>query len=157
MNKLKTTTFSSVGAGLSRDRTVQPQNNRGINPLLQLMLCAKRSRPRLLLHLIAMLLCITSGAIYTAAADSRPIRQAQNRPNILLMMVDDLGYSDFGCYGSEILTPNIDRLASNGLRLTQFYNTAKCHSSRLALLSGQYSHYAGERDFRNAVNRLPRS
>ncbi len=76
---------------------------------------------------------------------------AQDRPNILLMMVDDLGYADFGCYGSEIQTPNIDRLASNGLRLTQFYNTAKCHSSRLSLLSGQYSHYAGESDFRNAV------
>lgn len=67
------------------------------------------------------------------------------------MMVDDLGYADFGCYGSEIQTPNIDRLASNGLRFTQFYNTSKCHSSRLALLSGQYSHYAGESDFRNAV------
>jgi arylsulfatase A-like enzyme len=76
---------------------------------------------------------------------------ADNRPNILLMMVDDLGYSDFGCYGSEIRTPNIDRLASNGLRLTQFYNTAKCHSSRMSLLSGQYSRYAGESDFRNAV------
>jgi len=67
------------------------------------------------------------------------------------MMVDDLGYSDFGAYGSEIQTPNIDRLASNGLRLTQFYNTAKCHSSRMSLLSGQYSRYAGESDFRNAV------
>ncbi len=73
------------------------------------------------------------------------------RPNILLMMVDDLGYADFGCYGSEIQTPHIDRLAEEGLRLTQFYNTAKCHSSRLALLSGQYSRYAGESDFRNAV------
>ena len=76
---------------------------------------------------------------------------AQDRPNILLIMVDDLGYADFGCYGSEIQTPHIDRLANNGLRLTQFYNTAKCHSSRLSLLSGQYSHYAGEEDFRNAV------
>lgn len=76
---------------------------------------------------------------------------AQDRPNILLIMVDDLGFADLGCYGSEIQTPHMDRLASNGLRLTQFYNTSKCHSSRLSLLSGQYSHYAGEEDFRNAV------
>ena len=76
---------------------------------------------------------------------------ADQRPNILLIMMDDLGYADLGCYGSEIQTPNMDRLANNGLRLTQFYNTSKCHSSRLCLLSGQYSHYAGESDFRNAM------
>src|SRR5210317_2508859 len=63
--------------------------------------------------------------------------------NILLIMVDDLGFSDFGCYGSEILTPNIDLLAQNGLRFTQFYNTAKCHSSRISLLTGLYCDQAG--------------
>ena len=65
-------------------------------------------------------------------------------PNILLIMVDDLGFSDFGCYGSEIQTPNIDELAENGLRFTQFYNTAKCHSSRVSLLTGLYCTQAGD-------------
>ena len=65
------------------------------------------------------------------------------RPNIVLIMADDLGFSDLGCYGSEIKTPNLDRLASNGLRFSQFYNTAKCHSSRVSLLTGLYCDQAG--------------
>jgi len=68
---------------------------------------------------------------------------AAESPNILLMMVDDLGFSDFGCYGSEIETPHIDRLASDGVRMSQFYNTAKCHSSRICLLTGKYPFQAG--------------
>ena len=55
---------------------------------------------------------------------------ADTRPNIVIIMVDDMGYADLGCYGGEIQTPHLDRLASNGLRFSQFYNTAKCHSSR---------------------------
>ena len=66
-----------------------------------------------------------------------------SRPNIVLIMADDLGFSDLGCYGSEIKTPNLDRLANNGLRFTQFYNTAKCHSSRVSLLTGLYCNQAG--------------
>jgi len=58
-------------------------------------------------------------------------------------MADDLGFSDLGCYGSEIKTPNLDGLASKGLRFTQFYNTAKCHSSRVSLLTGLYCDQAG--------------
>jgi len=65
------------------------------------------------------------------------------RPNIVLIMADDLGFSDLGCYGSEIETPNLDRLAKNGLRFSQFYNTAKCHSSRVSLLTGLYCDQAG--------------
>ncbi len=72
-------------------------------------------------------------------------------PNILLIMVDDLGFSDFGCYGSEIETPNIDELAENGLRFTQFYNTAKCHSSRVSLLSGLYCSQAGDQSLSRAT------
>ena len=60
------------------------------------------------------------------------------RPNIVLIMADDLGYSDLGCYGGEIKTPNLDRLANNGLRFTQFYNNAKCSPSRASLLTGLY-------------------
>ena len=61
------------------------------------------------------------------------------RPNIVLILADDLGYSDLGCYGSEIATPNLDALANNGVRFTQFYNTARCWPSRAALLSGYYA------------------
>lgn len=62
-----------------------------------------------------------------------------DRPNILFILADDLGYSDLGCYGGEIATPNLDSLAGNGLRFTQFYNTARCWPTRGALLSGYYA------------------
>ena len=65
------------------------------------------------------------------------------RPNIVIIMADDMGYSDIGCYGSEISTPNIDRLAANGLRFKNFYNNAKCCPSRASLLTGLYNHEAG--------------
>ncbi len=68
---------------------------------------------------------------------------AAERPNILLIMGDDMGYSDLGCYGSEIETPNLDALAGDGLRFTQFYNTARCCPTRASLLSGLYPHQAG--------------
>ncbi len=64
---------------------------------------------------------------------------AAEKPNILLIMADDLGYSDLGCYGGDIATPRLDQLAENGLRFTQFYNTARCWPSRSALLSGYYA------------------
>ena len=73
------------------------------------------------------------------------------RPNFVVIMVDDLGYSDLGCYGSEIETPNLDALADNGLRFSQFYNTAKCHSSRVSLLTGQYCIAAGDVALTHAV------
>ncbi len=60
-------------------------------------------------------------------------------PNVLLILADDLGYSDLGCYGGEIATPNLDRLAANGLRFTQFYNTARCWPTRGAMLTGYYA------------------
>ena len=68
---------------------------------------------------------------------------AAPRPNIILIMCDDVGYSDMGCYGSEINTPNIDALAQGGVRFTQFYNTARCCPTRAALMTGLYSHQAG--------------
>lgn len=77
--------------------------------------------------------------------------QAADRPNILLMMVDDLGFSDFGCYGSEIETPHIDKLAKHGLRMSQFYNTAKCHSSRICLITGLYCNQAGNEKLTRAT------
>lgn len=64
-------------------------------------------------------------------------------PNIILILADDMGFSDLGCYGSEIETPNLDRLASNGVRFTQFYNASRCCPSRASLLTGLYSHQTG--------------
>ena len=65
------------------------------------------------------------------------------RPNIVIIMADDMGYSDIGCYGGEIRTPNLDRLAAGGLRFTQFYNNAKCAPTRASLLTGLYSQQVG--------------
>ncbi|MDR1268645.1 MAG: arylsulfatase [Planctomycetaceae bacterium] len=68
---------------------------------------------------------------------------AAERPNIVLILADDLGYSDLGCYGGEIKTPNLDALAAGGLRFTQFYNTTRCCPSRASLNTGLYPHQAG--------------
>lgn len=68
---------------------------------------------------------------------------ASNRPNILVIMADDMGYSDIGCYGGEISTPNLDSLAAGGMRFTQFYNCAKCSPTRASLLTGQYDQAVG--------------
>jgi len=65
------------------------------------------------------------------------------RPNIVLIMVDDMGYSDIGCFGSEIHTPTLDTMAQNGVRFTQFYNCARCCPTRASLLTGLYPHQAG--------------
>ncbi|RAV29371.1 arylsulfatase [Sinomicrobium soli] len=65
------------------------------------------------------------------------------RPNIIIIMADDLGFSDLGCYGGEIQTPNLDRLAENGVRMGSFYNTSRCCPSRAAMLTGLYQHQAG--------------
>lgn len=70
-------------------------------------------------------------------------KEKPSRPNILLILADDMGYSDLGCYGGEIRTPNIDRLAATGVRFTQMYNCARCCPSRASLLTGQYPHQVG--------------
>src|SRR5213082_1928587 len=79
--------------------------------------------------------------------------EAPRRPNIVLIMADDLGFSDLGCYGSEIATPNVDRLAARGLRFTQFYNCARCCPTRAALLTGLYPHQAGVGDMEPNLGR----
>jgi arylsulfatase len=76
--------------------------------------------------------------VYAATSD-----ESTRRPNIVLIMADDMGYSDIGCYGGEIETPTLDSLAAGGLRFTQFYNTGRCCPTRAALLTGLYSHQAG--------------
>jgi arylsulfatase len=77
-----------------------------------------------------------------AAALTAPAAAA-DRPNVVIILADDMGFSDLACYGGELHTPNLDRLAGNGLRFTQFYNTARCCPTRAALLTGLYSHQAG--------------
>ncbi len=79
---------------------------------------------------------------------------ASAKPNIVIMMADDMGYSDIGCYGGEIKTPNIDRLADNGLRFTQFYNAGRCCPTRASLLTGLYAHQAGIGHMTNENERL---
>ncbi|MCW5630957.1 MAG: arylsulfatase [Rhodoferax sp.] len=65
------------------------------------------------------------------------------KPNVILILNDDMGYSDIGCYGGEVLTPNLDRLAAGGLRFSQFYNTARCSPSRASMLTGLHPHQTG--------------
>ncbi len=65
------------------------------------------------------------------------------QPNIMIILSDDMGFSDLGCYGSEIQTPNLDKLAAEGVRFTHFYNNARCCPTRASLLTGLYPHEAG--------------
>lgn len=82
------------------------------------------------------------GTWYGQAGD-KAAHAAATRPNFVIILSDDMGYSDLGCYGGEIATPNLDRLAAGGLRFTQFYNTARCCPTRASLLTGLYPHQAG--------------
>ncbi len=82
------------------------------------------------LHLLMLALVVTSWA-------------QPKRPNIVVFLADDMGFSDIGSYGSEIATPNLDRLATNGIRFTQFYNASRCCPSRASLLTGLYPHQTG--------------
>ncbi len=88
-------------------------------------------RRALLSFLVAALSAVSAGAAPAA------------KPNIVIILVDDMGWSDIGCYGSEIPTPNLDRLAAGGVRFTQFYNTGRCCPTRASLLTGLYPHQAG--------------
>lgn len=85
-----------------------------------------------------------SGSAVSGPAVSGPVTaQQQERPNILIIMADDMGYSDLGCYGGEVETPTLNKLAREGLRYKQFYNAARCCPSRAALMTGLYPHQAG--------------
>ena len=70
-------------------------------------------------------------------------QKEKERPNIILIMADDMGYSDIGSYGGEISTPNLDRLAAEGIRFKEFYNNSICAPTRASLITGQYPHRAG--------------
>src|SRR5262249_27521336 len=87
---------------------------------------------------------VMNWTLMTALATSlvgevQPAAGLPARPNFVIILADDLGFSDLGCYGSEIKTPNLDGLAARGLRFTQFYNTSRCWPTRAALLTGFYA------------------
>jgi arylsulfatase A-like enzyme len=81
--------------------------------------------------------------VFQLAANCHAVAANPPRPNVVLILADDLGFSDLGCFGSEISTPNLDHMASEGLRMTQFYTTPRCCPSRAALLTGMYPQQAG--------------
>ncbi len=93
----------------------------------------------------SLLIGLVSGPLPASAEPDR------TRPNIVLIMVDDMGYSDIGCYGGEVQTPHLDRLAEGGLRFTQFYNTAKCHTTRAELLTGNYAYSIGDNNMEHGA------
>ena len=86
--------------------------------------------------------CILLAGVVTCYAQSEGGTMG-SKPNIIVILADDLGYSDPGCYGGEIATPNLDRMAREGLRFTRFYNAGRCSPSRASLLTGLYPHKAG--------------
>ena len=94
------------------------------------------------LRFFVVALLVTTFALMNSVntAEAKPVA---NRPNIILIMADDMGWSDIGCYGGEVKTPNLDRLASDGLRFTQFYNNAKCTTTRVSILTGLYPRNGG--------------
>ena len=91
-----------------------------------------------LLPLLALLVGLGTTSHTNAQVPATPPPTSPRPPNFLILLADDLGYSDLGCYGGEIQTPNLDRLAQGGLRFTQFYNTGRCWPSRSALMTGHY-------------------
>jgi arylsulfatase A-like enzyme len=99
---------------------------------------------------LVSVLALLCGAIFS----SRVVfaEEDQARPNIVIILVDDMGWADIGCYGSEIPTPHIDSLAKDGVRFTQFYNTARCSPTRACLLTGLYPHQAGMGHLSNTVH-----
>ncbi len=109
----------------------------GARPPATAATCAaltRAARTRALLLPVLLLTCL----FLTGAA-----RTQVRRPNLVVILADDMGFSDLGCFGGEIRTPSLDRLAANGLRFTQFYNTARCCPTRASLLTGLYPHQAG--------------
>jgi arylsulfatase A-like enzyme len=111
---------------------------------------ANRSRPRIpqregARHLCRVKLLIALAGLIFACAQIQAASTARSpaRPNIVLILADDLGFSDLGCFGSEISTPNLDRLGASGMRFTQFYTTPRCCPTRASLLTGLYPQQAG--------------
>ncbi|WP_214072922.1 arylsulfatase [Mucilaginibacter sp. dw_454] len=95
------------------------------------------------LYVLLPVVGITLAALLAWKIKPKPTKAAAPRPNIIVILADDMGFSDVGCYGGEINTPNINYLAQNGIRFTNFYNTSRCCPTRASLLTGLYNHQAG--------------
>lgn len=95
------------------------------------------------LYVMLPLMGAALAGILAWKAKPRPAKAAPPRPNIIVILADDMGFSDPGCFGGEINTPNINYLAQNGIRFTNFYNTSRCCPTRASLLTGLYNHQAG--------------
>src|SRR4051812_2064120 len=95
------------------------------------------------IYLSVLLTGVTIAALTAWKNKPFPTPAKPPRPNIIVILADDMGFSDLGCYGGEVQTPNIDYLAGNGIRYTQFYNTSRCCPTRASLLTGLYNHQAG--------------
>jgi arylsulfatase len=103
------------------------------------------------------LIVLAAAAFVLALAPRGRAAVAPRRPNIVVILADDMGFSDLGCYGSEIATPRLDALAAGGVRFTQFYNTPRCSPTRAALMTGLYSQQAGMGWLDNKVEPQSRS
>jgi len=93
--------------------------------------------------ILALGFTIIISSCATGAKEGDNVAKSKSTPNIILILADDMGYSDLGCYGGEIYTPNLDQLAAEGVRFTQFYNAARCCPTRASLITGLYPHQAG--------------
>lgn len=104
-----------------------------------------------------MILLIVAGCLGSACTENSKEQESSqtSRPNIVIIMADDMGYSDIGSYGSEIATPHLDALAAEGVRFRQFYNAARCCPTRASLLTGLYPHEAGMGGMVSSLNSEP--
>lgn len=118
-------------------------NLASVPPKLSLVIAALLSVPLRLSLVFAALLAPALTPSFAGPAGARP--------NVVIILVDDMGWSDIGCYGGEIPTPNLDRLAAGGVRFSQFYNTGRCSPTRASLLTGHYPHQAGMGHLDNIV------
>lgn len=108
-------------------------------------------RPQRFLHCAARSVVWLAGFVWSVAP-TPSVTVAATRPNIVVILADDLGFSDLGCYGGEIETPHLDRLAAGGLRFSQFYNCALCGPSRAAVMTGLYPHQVGISSWTGLLN-----
>src|SRR4029453_13534198 len=109
---------------------------------------SRRIRRGLLVAAAGALAFVAPGSVRAA-----PAARADARPNVVVVLVDDMGWSDIGAFGGEIPPPNLDALARGGVRFTQFYATPRCSPTRASLLTGLYPHQAGMGHLDNVIHR----
>lgn len=144
-----TSGLSECGESAAAENAPQSQRRRRVRFLIgakpKRLLAARRRQVRGALETImkSKRMNLPAAILFLGCAFAAPAFGQNAQPNIILILADDLGYSDLGCYGGEIDTPHLDRLAEGGLRMTQLYNAARCCPSRASLLTGLHAHQAG--------------